>query len=233
MSTSKQYDYLNRLSSISSVSSPPGILPVAFAYTYNDANQRTRATLGDLSYWVYGYDSLGQVISGKRYWFNGTPVAGQQFEYGFDDIGNRTQTKAGGDASGAGLRPASYTANLLNQYASRTVPGAVDVMGAALVGETVTVKSQSTYRKGEYFRKELSVGNGSAPVWQSVSVTATGETPVAGNVFVPQTPESFTPDADGNLTQDGRWFYIWDAENRLVQVESLASGPVASKRKVV
>ena len=28
---------------------------------------------------------------GKRYWNDWTPVAGQQFEYGFDDIGNRTR----------------------------------------------------------------------------------------------------------------------------------------------
>ena len=35
-------------------------------------------------------------------------------------------------------------------------------------------------------------------------------------MFVPQTPETFAYDADGNLTQDGRWTYSWDAENRLI-----------------
>ena len=59
-----------------------GILPVSFSYVYNNANQRTRATLADGSYWLYEYDSLGQVRSGKKYWADGTPVAGQQFEYG-------------------------------------------------------------------------------------------------------------------------------------------------------
>jgi hypothetical protein len=53
-------------------------------------------TLIDGSYWVYEYDSLGQVESGKRYWSDGTPVAGQKFEYGHDTIGNRTTTAAGG-----------------------------------------------------------------------------------------------------------------------------------------
>jgi len=42
------------------------------------------------------YDNLGQVTSGKKYFADGTPVPGQQFEYGFDDIGNRSSTKAGG-----------------------------------------------------------------------------------------------------------------------------------------
>jgi len=49
-------------------------------------------------------DKLGQVTSAKRYWDDGTPVAGQQHEYAFDDIGNRTSAKAGGDSSGAGQR---------------------------------------------------------------------------------------------------------------------------------
>ncbi len=31
------------------------------------------------------YDKLAQATSGKRYWNDGTPVAGQQFEYGSAD----------------------------------------------------------------------------------------------------------------------------------------------------
>ena len=61
-------------------------------------------TNADNSRWVYTYDSLGQVISGKKYWSDGTPVAGQQFEYGFDDIGNRTVMTNNS-------RVASYSAN--------------------------------------------------------------------------------------------------------------------------
>jgi hypothetical protein len=37
----------------------------------------------------WAHDNLGQVSSGKRSWQDGTPVAGQQFEYAFDDLGNR------------------------------------------------------------------------------------------------------------------------------------------------
>ena len=94
---------------------------------------------------------------------DGTPVAGQQFEYGFDDIGNRTSTAAGGDGSGTGLRAASYTPNRLNQYTSRTVPGAVDILGVANPTAAVTVNGVSADRKGEYFRRELGVTNASAP----------------------------------------------------------------------
>ena len=72
-----------------------------FNYQYNSANQRTRVTLLDGSYWVYGYDALGQVTNANKYFWDGTPVAGQQFDYAFDTIGNRTQTQAGGDQTGA------------------------------------------------------------------------------------------------------------------------------------
>src|SRR5437667_952233 len=106
--------------------------------------------------------------SGKKYMNDGTPVPGQQFEYGFDDIGNRTSTKAGGDQSGGGLRSASYAANSLNQYTNRTVPSGFDVVGIANSSSSVTVNSSTTdYRRGEYFQALVSVNNSSTSVWQN------------------------------------------------------------------
>ena len=222
MTTTRQFDRLNRLQSISWVptGSAAPTLPLSHSYVYNSANQRIRATLADGSYWIYTYDFLGQVSSGRRYWQDGTPVAGQQFEYGFDDIGNRKATAIGGDAGGGGLRTASYTPNRLNQYSSRTVPGAVDFLGIANPTAAVTVNGNTAYRKGEYFDFALPVSNGSAPQYPLVSIYSgypPGQTST-GCVFVAQSPESFTHDADGNLTADGRFTYGWDAENRLVQV---------------
>src|SRR3974390_331484 len=108
MATTKQFDFLNRLTQISSAPSSPPPWPapqvVSFSYQYNNANQRTRCTLADGSYWIYQYDSLGQVTGGKKYWADGTPVAGQQFQYTFDDIGNRQTATAGGDQYAANLR---------------------------------------------------------------------------------------------------------------------------------
>ena len=224
MVTTKQYDLLNRLENIKSVPSASGA--ASFAYTYNRANQRSLRREADGSYWRYEYDALGQVVSGNKYWADGTPVAGQQFQYAFDDIGNRLSTKAGGDEYGADLRTNAYYPNLLNQYTSRTVPGAADVIGVSLATNTVTVNGLLPYRKGEYFRKELTVANSSAPVWQGITVAATGQTSVSGNTWVPRTPEAFGYDSDGNLTNDGRWAYTWDAENRLrTMVPNTAIGP--------
>ncbi len=232
MTTSKQYDHLNRLTSISSVGGASSASPIFFNYNYNSANQRTRNALADGSYWIYNYDSLGQVTSGCKYFADGTPVAGQQFDYTFDTIGNRTQTQNGGDQSGAGLRPASYSVNSLNQITSRDMPGYVDVKGVSIATNTVTVNGQTAYRKWEYFRAELPTDNSSSALWTSIAVSATGQSSVSGNVFVPQTPEQFLYDADGNLTQDGRWTYAWDAENRLTNMTSLATAPAGSQLKL-
>jgi RHS repeat-associated protein len=222
MTTAKQYDYLNRLSSISSTPSN------SFAYQYNAANQRIMNQLADGSYWRYGYDALGQVTSGNKYWVDETPVAGQQFDYTFDTIGNRTQTEVGGDQNGANLRVAGYTNNSLNQMTSRGVPGYVDVMGDGLATNGVTVNGLTAYRKNEYFRQQLSVMN-TEPVWDEVTVAAPGQTSVTGHAYVAETPENYTNDADGNLLSDGRWNYAWDGENRLVSMTSLLDAPAGSQ----
>lgn len=60
------------------------------------------------------------------------------------------------------MRSASYSANSLNQYTSRDVPGFVNVIGTASNLATVTLWGDNgafsaTSRKGEYFRGELGV----------------------------------------------------------------------------
>ena len=239
MTTFKQYDFLNRLTSILSSNSTLGVFD-SHGYSYNSANQRTAATNVDNSTWNYQYDALGQVTSGVKNWGDGSLVAGEQFGYSFDNIGNRQTTTAGGDQWGANPRYASYTANNLNQYTSRTVPGGVDIVGSATNTSTVTVNDLPTYRKSNYYRVQLPITNASAAIWQpatNLAVLNEGTNLVVmasnvGNVFLPQTPENFTYDADGNLTQDGRWTYAWDAENRLVNMTSLSTGPAGSLLKL-
>jgi len=230
MTLDRQYDKLNRLQSVTDIpvcSSGVTAAPISYFYNYNDANQRVRTTLADGSYWVYLYDKLGQVVSGKHYWNDNTPVAGQQFEYGFDDIGNRTATKAGGDQSGAGLRSASYSNNLINELTSRGVTNKFDLIGAASGAVTVVVDGGApqtvSTRKGEYYWQQLTAGT--LPAWPIVDVT--GGTPAtSGNVFIPATPESYAYDNDGNMLHDGRWNYGWNGENQLYRITTrTAVGP--------
>src|SRR5207237_4628043 len=85
----------------------------------------------------------------------------QHLEFEFDDIGNRTSTKGGGDDAGAALRAATYSVNNLNQYTSRDFPGTNDIIGIANANATVTVNGLSTYRRGEYYQKTVSGNNSS------------------------------------------------------------------------
>ena len=236
MATTKQYDYLDRLTAISSVPSGAGQFPLSYAYGYNAANQRVSRTDSDGPHWNYGYDSLGQVTNGTKYWADGNPVPGEQFGYAFDDIGNRMGTTSGGNSSGTGLRTASYTVNDLNQYSNRTVPNGLDILGIANYQATVTINGLSTdYRRGEFYQKALTITNSSNPAWLSVTNTSTyssSSSNVVGSTWTPATPEVFGYDNDGNLTNDGRFYYYWDAENRLTNITSISGAPVGSLVKV-
>jgi RHS repeat-associated protein len=232
LATSRTYDLLNRLQSTKATSGNGTVL--SWNYQNAQSNLRSRTDLSDGSYWLYEYDVLGQVTSGKKFWSDGSSVAGQQFEYSYDSIGNRTSTKVGGDEDGNNLRSASYVTSLLNLTTNRTIPGAIDVMGVASAGATVTANGQATYRKGEYFRKELSVSNSGSGVWQSITNVATQGSSVSavGSAWLDQTPQVLKYDADGNLTNDGRWTFTWDVENRLLAMEGLSLVPTAARKKL-
>jgi RHS repeat-associated protein len=237
MTTTKSYNSLNRLLAITNA--PSTDIPLLFNYSYNPANQRTAVTNADSSHWAYAYDFLGQVTNANKFWSDSSRVLGQQFGYAFDDIGNRKTAFSGGDASGRDARRQVYSANNLNQYTSRTVPGYIDVIGAATNVATVSVNNASASRKGEYYRGEVSVLNSGAAVWQpitNVAVLAFGSNDIVtnwtGNLFVPSTPEGFGYDLDGNMTNDGRWTFTWDAENRLTRMQSISGAPIGASNRL-
>ena len=145
--------------------------------------------------------------------------------YSKHTIGNRTGAKHGGDAAGTSLRSETYVADGLDRYTSRSAVGGrfADILGLAAAGSSVTVNGTSAWRRGEYFRAELGVG-GNTTVWQNVDITTSGGGGVTGKkLYVPPMLETYTYDGDGNLTGDGRWTYTWDAENRLVRMETSAT----------
>ena len=203
---------------------------------FNDAGGRrtsvkhsgTAFTTGP-AFTLYGYNSRSEVQTADRYWGSdlgdlGDPVDGQSFSYTYDNIGNRTTSLRENEEM-------DYTANHLNQYAQRTIPDGVDVLGSAGTGTTVTVNDLPTSRHGTYWYRALTVTNAGAAVWQAVNVVGvynppdTNEPDVVssetGHVVVAQTPEVFTYDDDGNLLSDGRFAYTWDGENRLIGAETL------------
>ena len=182
------------------------------------------------------YDSRSQVTLWKRYFGSdpastNNPVGLQSVDYAFDNIGNRTS------ATGAGTLSETYSVTALNQYSQRTVPGFIDTLGTAVTNATVTVNNQAVTRQTNppsgslaYWSKALATTNttSSKCPWVTIKATVTLNgtdtvSSVSGRVFVAKTPEGFLYDADGNLIQDGRWTNVWDAENRLVSMETRAS----------
>jgi len=228
LTTTKAYDNLNRLATITHTPSVSAAISVA--YTYNSANQRTKAVRETSAYWNFGYDPLGQVTSGKKFTSADAAVPGHDFAWTYDDIGNRKTAVANGSTS-------TYSATNLNQYSTRTAPGVIEVLGEAQADATVTTTYPATggtisptTRQGSLFYKQLTASNSSVAQNPSVKITgvknlvgANGEdavTEITKTAYVAQTPEGYTHDADGNLTDDARWHYTWDGENRLSAMET-------------
>jgi len=232
---------LDQLGRTTSVSTTYSSHTSSTSYSYNQANQRTRATSADASYWDYGYDALGQVTSAMKHQADATLRPGHSFGYVFDDIGNRKQTTLNNLTS-------IYEADLKNQYLSRTAPSAVPVLGTAAPAATVKVRDEiPVNRAGEWFYHELALDGSGAPQYLRFPVSATtlqGTPPTAELVrseirqtYIPPSPEVMTHDVDGNLTQDGRWNYTWDAENRLVMMETrpdmVAAAPGLPRQRLI
>jgi len=214
----RAFDSIERLTSIESQGLHGGetSFQLGYSYGYNTANQRTNCAISDGEKWDFGYDSLGQVTNGVKRGADGAPFAGYAFGYKFDDIGNR-QTAKRDDAN------SDYTANLLNQYVERTVPGQVVVMGEAATNVVMQVNGVEAQWQNQAFYKAFTVDNAATLVYSSVEVkgmTSSQTNQTSGHRFTPQTPESFVYDLDGNLAQDGRWNYTWDGENRLIGMET-------------
>jgi RHS repeat-associated protein len=117
------------------------------------------------------------------------------------------------------------------------VPNLVDVLGVANPTADVTVgvlggSIQTAARKGEYYHHALAVGNNVYPTIEVKSLH--GATQAQTNrVFNPPSTESFVHDADGNLSSDGRWTYIWDAENRLIAMIRDTDSPAGARQRLI
>ena len=176
---------------------------------------------------AYGYNLRSEVVSSRRTLAD-SPIRGFDYDYAYDPIGNRTSA-TDYDEQGNAL-VSSYTANALNQYTQRTVPGYAAIRGEAATNATVTVNERPTFRQGAFFYGGDVADNTDSSVYKDLEVYAAINPPgtntpdivsaSTGTVFIARTPESFTYDADGNMTSDGRFHYTWNAENRLVMASN-------------
>jgi RHS repeat-associated protein len=214
----------NLLSAIETKSST--VTKARFAYTHDALGRRVSKTeTGEVfsSYMNqglstnWGYNDRSEVTSSQTvYKDTSTQVLGRGYGYSYDPIGNRLTSTQDGATS-------SYTANSLNQYTQRTVPGQVAATGFAPSNATVDVNGSAASRQGEYFHRSVTFNNTSAAVWAAMNVSSSLGGSTARHNLLARTPETYTYDADGNITSDGQWEYTWDAENRLIQIAVAAS----------
>ncbi|MBC7369298.1 MAG: RHS repeat-associated core domain-containing protein [Undibacterium sp.] len=182
--------------------------PGAGLVTKWDYNDRSEVTVAQ-SYFGQNVNDLSQ------------PVPARNLGYAFDNIGSRTESKVDNVAT-------AYANNALNQLTSRTAPASTWVTGLAPTAATVSINGTAlpgSSRQGEYYAKNVVAS--ATPLWQSLAATSSLGGPAATRyAFLAATPESYTYDLDGNLTDDGRWHYTWDAENRLTSMETSLAASV-------
>ena len=188
-------------------------------YAYDDRSQlRAEQTLDATN---------SAILTGRN---NGT-AASPGFTY--DHMGNRVTATHNGNLS-------SYTVNALNQYTGRTIPPVVDV---ALLSSAAPVKvsdaaatpaltdTLAAATSGLFFfdsYNHTNTANASSGVYLSLSVQAGIASPVPLPAYLPPSNFTLKYDADGNLTDDGRWAYGYNLKNQLVSVATSTAAPAAA-----
>ena len=217
-----QYDDLMRLTNLVNRLSDQSVLS-SFAYTLNDADQRTSITREDGHHIDYGYDPIGQLLSAQGKNADETPRAGQTFEFEYDKTGNPVKQNRNGF-----LLTNSF--NYLNQNVTSLWGGAMSVIGAINTREAdVTVNGSDAVVLDDmtFVATNLDVAAGTNLFTAIITdpfdrkATNTSEVIVANH--------GYQYDSEGNLTNDSTFTYTWNNENRLIEVKDSFSGSSVMK----
>ena len=200
-------------------------------YTLDAAGRRVHATRENGQRWDYEYDTVGEVTSAVKYFPDGSDIPGHTFRYGYDGIGNRSSATQGGTGT-----VVSYTPTPLNQYSNITTEGGRSILGEAPLANPVYIYSPAILppetlaaeRAGGlgFYWKQITEDNSGGPLWSNDSVLSSGIA-ISGKTWTPSASVTPVHDDDGNLTYDGRWDSVWDAENRLIRMTTTDIAAVA------
>ena len=174
-------------------------------------------------------------------------VPGRGFAWDYDLAGNHRSVTHKSARAGQGSLPGNLTytrtSNSLNQYSSLANPDYAEVSGVVDAAWKVSIGNDPSNitrarRAGDYFHNYALIRGGNNGVVHD-SVTLYGVKNGAGaggkdqlftqpqDVTLRPKAEDLKYDSRGNLTLDGLWQYTWDAENRLVAMESTTSAILA------
>jgi len=202
-------DNLGRLTTVEYKKASDQSVLYSQQYIHDDLNQRVRATLKDGSYWEYEYDDLGQLTKGRKKDSAGLTLPGYDFDFDFDDIGNRKLTKQNG-------RETNYVTNKVNEYTQVDRAPFAFMMGDVEDPSTsIELNNDLLSLNGNLWFKEFEVTSLITPF--SLKAENNGLVSIQnGNLVTPSGISVPEYDQDGNLTKDHLWEYTWNAENRLV-----------------
>ena len=85
MRSSYLYDRAGRLETVRSHLTASGDVVSSHGYRYDPANRRVEARREDGSFWKCGYNSKGELIDSNKYLPGEAPLAGYQWDYGYDE----------------------------------------------------------------------------------------------------------------------------------------------------
>ena len=199
-------------------------------HTYDNRDRRLAARREDGTVWTYAYNNRSEVTGADKSTADGALVPGMVFGYTYDGISNRLAASRGAPAA-----TTQYTPDAVNQYDHITNPGSADLLvrssDAVTVGfggGTVTAEANGTFHGAR-----ISGDNDPDGLFLPMTVTS-GTFSESGHVCLPAAcvpPAGANPpslyDDDGNQLDDGRWIHTWDAENRLVRMQTKSSAVAA------
>ncbi len=216
-----------------------------FDYRYDSLGRRTDVVKTGTLYDIYGgsglvdkytYSSKNELLSANTY-VGSDPDAtlpalpGRSFSFNYDTSDNLSSKVANGVTSTFGLVSGNFVSSV-----SKSNYNVIDVSGADDAAATVTANGVSASRQDEYFYAAADIsGESSNLPYPQITVSSTlggSTTNESFRVFEKGSSYGRNQDNDGNPTDDYRWTYVYDAENRVIEMteKSFSANPDPRKR---
>jgi RHS repeat-associated protein len=200
------FDAIGRQSSIQNNSTGANY---ASSISYDTAQHVTGFTYGNGVTASYGFSAQRLQLSSLSYSVGSTNLMSLSYSH-TQGSGNNGQVASISDNVDSG-RTASYTYDSLRRLTAASTTGSTNYPAWGL---------SFTYdRYGN--RTAQTVTAGSAPSLSPIISTSTNRITSIGGV-------NFTYDANGNITKDDIYQYVYDAENRLVTLKTLSGSTIAT-----
>ncbi|HXM98107.1 MAG TPA: RHS repeat-associated core domain-containing protein [Candidatus Dormibacteraeota bacterium] len=200
------YDAIGRLLSLQNNSTSAYYLSNA---SYNAASQPTAFTYGNNVSAAFGYSAQRYQLSSLSYVQGSTTLFGLTYGY-TQNGGNNGQITGITDTVDSG-RTENYTFDALHRLSTAVTGGSTNYPKWGL--------SWTYDRYGNRIAQTVTAGSA-----YSSSLTADPNT----NHVTAIGTSSLSYDSSGNLTQDDQYKYVYDAENRLVQLQQLNGSTIAT-----